>query len=576
MLQSIVPAAVCTVYLGLGTIAMAVGFLVGRGFGAGFALRPFSKRANRQYRKILQVLSYRAQEVRAQDTRPPVLLLRSFVDEDMALQRRLGMFIQVLSISRTLEEVVVDRIWSVGPVIAVGRPVAELSPLGAAREYIVGPDWQSRVDTLVNECSLVVSVLGETEGLLWEYRRLAARHTPLLLVVPHGDAPVLLHRWRSFCGAYPAAASIPVPEGKGSDFPLLVWFQPGHEALVLTCKCQNELSYELAFDDLLFCRGLSNTTAEAAGSQRAERGRMAREKAEQGRQQQEEAESASVAALAEAERKRAAEQARPEQKRQPVAEPAQFVSGHTYDVGEDPSHARPWLASNWKWALPIGLIAVFLVVMLFNVALRSSGRAASGRSASSQKQVQPQGSPVKEGASNPATSPESAPNQKQVQPQDSPAKAKTSNPAPPSAAAARPAPKKDLGTQSPQELGPSVFNGTWRDRKDRLSTITLQISGDLLLMINSRGEDYIVKLDGTRGAYHGNPNCTGTSHKLMNKNTLLGTFFYNDEVIEVHTVTISADGKTMYVSGEDKRTNRTYKDVLDKVEDLPPARDLRG
>ena len=137
VLQAVVPTAVCAVYLGLGTIAMFVGFLFGRGFGAGYALRPFSKRANRQYRKVLQVLSYRAQEIRAKDKRPPVLFLRSFNDEDMALQRRLDMFIRVLNISRTLEELVVDRIWSVGPVVAIGRPIAELSPLGAAREYIL-------------------------------------------------------------------------------------------------------------------------------------------------------------------------------------------------------------------------------------------------------------------------------------------------------------------------------------------------------------------------------------------------------------------------------------------------------
>jgi hypothetical protein len=175
--QAVFPAFASAIYLFLGAIAMCFGFLLGHGFGAGLALRPFSKRANREYRKILQVLSYRAQEVRAQDMRPPVLFLRSFMDEDMALQRRPGFIIRILNLTRTLEEVVVDRIWTVGPVVAIGRPVVELSPLGAAREYISESDWQSRVATLVGECSLIVSVLGETDGLLWEYRRLAATHT---------------------------------------------------------------------------------------------------------------------------------------------------------------------------------------------------------------------------------------------------------------------------------------------------------------------------------------------------------------------------------------------------------------
>jgi hypothetical protein len=257
VMQAIEPAVACAFCFCAGMVAMFFGAVIARGLGAGFAQRPFTKQANKQYRKVLQVLSYRAQEVRAQDRRAPVLFFRSFMDDDLTLQRRLGIFIRFLQVSRTLEEVVVDRMWSVGPVIAIGRPAPELSPLGAAREYVHGPGWQSRVTALLDECSLAVSVLGETEGLLWEYRRLAAKLTPLLLVVPHGDAQVLLHRWRSFRDAYPAAASIVVPEGGSKDLPLLVWFPPRLEPLVLTCKYQNELGYELAFDYVLFCRGLS-------------------------------------------------------------------------------------------------------------------------------------------------------------------------------------------------------------------------------------------------------------------------------------------------------------------------------
>jgi hypothetical protein len=194
ILQAIDPAVACAFYFCAGMIAMLFGAVIARGLGAGFALRPFTKQANLQYRKILQVLSYRAQEARALDRRPPVLFFRSFMDEDLVLQRRVGIFIRFLQVSRTLEEVVVDRMWSLGPVIAIGQPTLELSPLGAAREYVHGPDWQARVTELLDECSLAVSVLGETEGLLWEYRRLAAKLTPLQLVVPHGDAQVLRHR----------------------------------------------------------------------------------------------------------------------------------------------------------------------------------------------------------------------------------------------------------------------------------------------------------------------------------------------------------------------------------------------
>jgi hypothetical protein len=249
MFEAIGPAMACLFILMFGLVGAIFGGFLAKGAGAGLASGWFARRFDRSYRKLLGILSYRAQEVRAQDRRPPILYFRSFMDEELMLERPLSMVQRLRQGSRTLEEVVVDRLWSDGPVIAVGRPVAEISPLGAAREYIEGPDWQARVSTLLAECSFAVTVLGETEGLLWEYRSLAAKRMPLLVVLPHGTPEVLTHRWNAFCGVYPAALNIEVQsDGKG-EFPLLVLFREGQSALVLTSKDQNELSYELGFDD---------------------------------------------------------------------------------------------------------------------------------------------------------------------------------------------------------------------------------------------------------------------------------------------------------------------------------------
>src|SRR5207244_3604123 len=106
---------------------------------------------------------------------------------------------RLLQINLTLEELIVDRIWRLGPVIAIGKPKEELSPIGAAREYIDGPQWQSRVTAVLEQSDTVASVLGETTGLLWEYSRLSEARKPLLIVVPHADPAVLISRWRSFC-----------------------------------------------------------------------------------------------------------------------------------------------------------------------------------------------------------------------------------------------------------------------------------------------------------------------------------------------------------------------------------------
>ena len=144
-LKLIRPTAFCVLYFISGSVAFLFGLLIGRGFGAGIAFRPFSRRANVQYRRVLQILSYRAQEIRAIDNRPAVLFLHSFMDDDLTLGRQYGMFRSIFQVSLTLEELAVERIWTLGPVIAIGKPKEAMSPLGATREYIEGGLWQPHV-----------------------------------------------------------------------------------------------------------------------------------------------------------------------------------------------------------------------------------------------------------------------------------------------------------------------------------------------------------------------------------------------------------------------------------------------
>jgi hypothetical protein len=136
-----------------------------------------------QFRRVRAILALRAQEVRLQDQRAPVLVLRSFADDELELQRTLVIsdphFVRKLS----LEEQIVAQLWEVGPVVAIGQPGLNTDPIGAAREHIVGPLWQPRVQTLIEESALVVVVLGrKTEGLLWEYEQLARRRVPVLVI----------------------------------------------------------------------------------------------------------------------------------------------------------------------------------------------------------------------------------------------------------------------------------------------------------------------------------------------------------------------------------------------------------
>ena len=201
--------------------------------------------ALRNFRRVRAVLALRAQEVRLGDRRPPVLLLRSFADDDLSVKRTKGFLIGVTQRMLSLEEQVISQLWEVGPVVAIGKPGLEIDPIGAAREHIVGPLWQPRVQELMEESALVVVVLGQTEGLFWEYEQLSQRRMSVLAIWPPGEATVLAERWQRFTAAYPRARSI-VFEDR-SELPLLVWFRKDHEPLIVSGEPRDERSYELAF-----------------------------------------------------------------------------------------------------------------------------------------------------------------------------------------------------------------------------------------------------------------------------------------------------------------------------------------
>jgi len=232
-------------------VAALAAFFLSR-IGLPFAVFHWLTRvANRQERRIRRILSCRAQEMRARDPRPIVLFLHSFADDDLPLVRRLEIHVRVLKASLTLEELVVSRLWRVGPVVAIGKPKELFSPLGAAREYITGDAWQPEVTALLQQSVVVVSILGGTQGVLWEYRRVLEAGKPLVVVVPNAPPAVSLSRWRAFCAVFPPAAQISVPADGRGDFPLLVWFPPAGDPLVLLASERDEVSYDLAFEYLL-------------------------------------------------------------------------------------------------------------------------------------------------------------------------------------------------------------------------------------------------------------------------------------------------------------------------------------
>ena len=127
----------------------------------------------------------RAADAMSRDPRPPVLYLRSFVDDEVVAEAHIVKgFIQL----STEEEQFARAFDRIGPFIAIGDPREGLPDLGAVRLYVGDASWQQRVEDLLAHARLVVIRLSATEGLLWELQAAIARSDPnrLLLLVPGG------------------------------------------------------------------------------------------------------------------------------------------------------------------------------------------------------------------------------------------------------------------------------------------------------------------------------------------------------------------------------------------------------
>jgi hypothetical protein len=163
------------------------------------------KRLRRIERWTRRHMAASVAELRRADTRPAVLLLRSFKDDELTVQPmpRFNLW-TVFDADETkagrdftLEEAIATVLGEYGPVIAIGEPGRALHPLGAARENVADEDWQDAVDRHIVDAAWIVAIAATSEGLLWELQRILERGAArkLLLVFPPVSKANLALRW---------------------------------------------------------------------------------------------------------------------------------------------------------------------------------------------------------------------------------------------------------------------------------------------------------------------------------------------------------------------------------------------
>lgn len=130
-----------------------------------------------KYRERQRKILMTAEELLKHDTRPHVLYLRSFKDDETTSR--------LLNLSSEEQEFALTML-ELGPFITFGEPGEETPEPGAARMYVDHGDWQHRIENLMANAQLVVARIANSASFWWEITAAVRILKPerLLLLLP--------------------------------------------------------------------------------------------------------------------------------------------------------------------------------------------------------------------------------------------------------------------------------------------------------------------------------------------------------------------------------------------------------
>lgn len=129
-----------------------------------------------------------AEELLRREGRAPVVLLRSFSDDDLIDPTYTATYKVVPG---RYEDRLIAALAALGPAVALGRPGEKDPHMGAARLYVKDEHWQNAIAYLMAHATAVLAVVGGSPGLWWEIE-LAIQQVPverLLFFFPYPAPP---------------------------------------------------------------------------------------------------------------------------------------------------------------------------------------------------------------------------------------------------------------------------------------------------------------------------------------------------------------------------------------------------
>jgi hypothetical protein len=149
--------------------------------------------------------------------KPPVLYLRSFLDDKVAANRAVSMLTEEEEVNKAFEHI--------GPMIAIGRPGEVLPEAGAARAYFTDDQWQAAVYNYMDISRLIVLRAGFSQGLIWEIQNSIQRLDPskLILLIPFKK-----EAYNQFRDSVQSLFPKPLPEHPGHEVHRKIINAQGH------------------------------------------------------------------------------------------------------------------------------------------------------------------------------------------------------------------------------------------------------------------------------------------------------------------------------------------------------------
>lgn len=194
------------------------------------------------------------------DDRAPVVYLRPFGMEAEKVKgtRRdpLDWLFDVTDRKQRLDQIVLDEMTAVGPVIGLGNPRDTWQPTGIAREYAPDAAWKDRIASIISRAKRIVLTIADTPHMVFEIEEIArlqrAGDTLFLLPpgLPPGKAEEMISSIQQKLGG---VAVPPIHATDEGTSPIAFWFTGPEDAYLCVSKSFSSDAYRAsirAFENL--------------------------------------------------------------------------------------------------------------------------------------------------------------------------------------------------------------------------------------------------------------------------------------------------------------------------------------